>query len=88
MKQIGKGGFGKVYLAQASEYALKYDGICNIRNINNYVVIKKMDTLQLSKNKKELATNEATILKALHHPNIIQFYQSFVRVFLFFVHFS
>ena len=57
---LGEGAFGKAYLVQS-------------RQTDKLWVIKKVDLGPLSYDDRKSARQEADLLRALNHPNIIQF---------------
>lgn len=57
---LGEGSFGKAYLVQCVS-----DG--------TYCVIKQVDLGKMSDKEKKETLNEAKILEAFNHPNIIKF---------------
>jgi NIMA (never in mitosis gene a)-related kinase 1/4/5 len=67
IKVLGKGGFGTVTLVSSKN-----------KNDNRLYVLKEIK-LDNEKNKASEAMKEATLMKSLHHPNIIGYVQSFVE---------
>merc|ERR1719217_2031124 len=65
LKVIGKGAFGKAYLVRNTEV----DALC---------VVKQMDTGTMDPKDKDAAVKEATLLKKMRHPNIVQFQEVFM----------
>lgn len=65
VKNIGKGNMGACALARNNE-----DG--------RYYVIKQVDLAKLNKKERQQSLNEAKVLSALRHPNIINYYDSFL----------
>ena len=57
---LGEGSFGKAYLVQCL-------------SDNTYCVIKQVDLGKMSDQEKRETLNEAKILEAFNHPNIIRF---------------
>ena len=64
VKTLGKGSYGSAVLCTS-----KYDR-------RNYV-IKLIDTSNLSRSEIEGAKREASLLRSLHHPNIVRYHASF-----------
>ena len=62
VKVIGKGSFGEAVL---------------VRHNGALVVMKRIQLSQLSKKEQTEAENEIRILRRLHHPNIVQYLNSF-----------
>mmetsp|Transcript_30088 Transcript_30088/g.84780 ORF Transcript_30088/g.84780 Transcript_30088/m.84780 type:complete len:495 (+) Transcript_30088:118-1602(+) len=65
VKVIGKGAFGKAYLVRNTEADV-------------YVVVKQMETGQMDEKDKKASIKEASILKKMAHPNIIQYQEVFM----------
>eukprot|EP00929_Paragymnodinium_shiwhaense_P121307 TRINITY_DN93487_c0_g1_i1.p1 TRINITY_DN93487_c0_g1~~TRINITY_DN93487_c0_g1_i1.p1 ORF type:complete len:466 (+),score=123.95 TRINITY_DN93487_c0_g1_i1:93-1490(+) len=65
LKVIGKGSFGKAYLVRNTEA----DALC---------VVKQMDTGTMDPKDRDAAVKEATLLKKMRHPNIVQFQEVFM----------
>lgn len=63
---VGQGSFGVAVL-----YEKKHDG--------SQVVIKQINLSDLASAEREMAMNEVEVFSKLHHPNIIQYYDSFIR---------
>lgn len=63
---VGQGSFGVAVL-----YEKKYDG--------SHVVIKQINLSDLASVEREMAMNEVEVFSKLHHPNIIQYFDSFIR---------
>mmetsp|Transcript_70609 Transcript_70609/g.199338 ORF Transcript_70609/g.199338 Transcript_70609/m.199338 type:complete len:510 (+) Transcript_70609:82-1611(+) len=65
IKVIGQGSFGKAYL---------------VRNTEDNVdcVVKQMETAKMEPSDRNAAVKEATILKKMEHPNIIQYQEVFM----------
>ncbi|CUF43152.1 protein kinase, putative [Bodo saltans] len=65
VRNIGKGNMGACALARNNE-----DG--------RYYVIKQVDLAKLNKKERQQSLNEAKVLSALRHPNVINYYDSFL----------
>eukprot|EP00744_Colponema_vietnamica_P008063 GILI01011526.1.p1 GENE.GILI01011526.1~~GILI01011526.1.p1 ORF type:complete len:529 (+),score=93.61 GILI01011526.1:80-1666(+) len=65
VRNIGKGNMGTCYLARDNE-----DG--------KFFVIKQVDLAKLNKKERQQSLNEAKVLSALRHPNIINYVDSFL----------
>lgn len=63
-KVVGKGHFGKVFLAS------------NRKNAEHKVAIKVLNT---SEDKMREIQNEINVLKELDHPNIVKFYETYIE---------
>ena len=63
-REIGKGSFGRCFLVQREDSSGTID-----------CVIKEVDLTSLSASERDLARNEASIMKQLQHPNIIRFHE-------------
>lgn len=63
---VGQGSFGVAVL-----YEKKNDG--------SHVVIKQINLSDLASAEREMAMNEVEVFSQLHHPNIIQYFDSFIR---------
>lgn len=63
---VGQGSFGIAVL-----YQKKHDA--------SFVVIKQINLTDLASLEREMAMNEVEIFSKLHHPNIISYYDSFIR---------
>lgn len=66
IKTVGHGSFGVACLYRR----LKDDVL---------VVLKRINLMELTKQEKDMAMNEVDVFSKLNHPNIIQYYGSFVR---------
>ena len=66
VKVIGRGAFGMVSLYKR-------------KNDNRFVIIKQIPVEQLSKLDRQATVNEIKVLAMLHHPNIIEYYESFLH---------
>ena len=64
VKLLGQGGFGKAYLVRR----VKDSNMC---------VMKKIDIRGMSKEEKDQVLQEANLLEALSHPNIVNFIEVF-----------
>ena len=62
---IGKGNFGSI-----SKILRKTD--------NKILVWKELDYSLMSEKEKQNIVSEVNILKELHHPNIVQYYDSII----------
>ncbi|XP_017768234.1 PREDICTED: serine/threonine-protein kinase Nek8-like [Nicrophorus vespilloides] len=71
LKQLGKGTFGTVYLCERIHNKLK-------------IVVKEING-DLDNKQVEVAKNEVAVLKALNHPNVIQYYDSYLKNGTFFI---
>lgn len=60
IKLLGQGSYGKAYLVQ-------------VLSDNSYCVIKQMDLSAMNDEEKRDTLNEAKVLEALKHPNIVRF---------------
>ena len=60
IKLLGQGSFGKAYLVQSL-------------SDNSYCVIKQLDLSAMNEQEKRDTLNEAKVLEALKHPNIVRF---------------
>lgn len=67
IKEIGKGSYGVVSLMQ--------DKLDN----NRYVVVKTIKVKKKNISELKSAQQEASFLKQLHHPNVIQFFDAFQK---------
>ncbi|OHT00183.1 CAMK family protein kinase [Tritrichomonas foetus] len=65
VKDIGKGSYGQVSLMQ------------DTKDSNKYVVVKTIKIKKRNLDELRSAQQEANFLKELHHPNVIQYYDSF-----------
>lgn len=65
VRNIGKGNMGTAFLAKDNE-----DG--------RFYVIKQVDLAKLNKKERQQSLNEAKVLSALRHPNIINYVDSFL----------
>lgn len=65
VKNIGKGNMGACALARNNE-----DG--------RYYVIKQVDLAKLNKKERQQSLNEAKVLSSLRHPNIVNYFDSFL----------
>lgn len=63
---LGKGSYGKVYKVLW-------------RDKNEVCVMKRISFANLTKDAQQEALNEIAVSKDLHHPNIIQYYNSFLE---------
>lgn len=52
--------------------------LCERKHNKRKIVIKRIN-MDLNREGVELAKNEVAVLKSLNHPNIIQFYDSYVK---------
>jgi len=68
VKRLGKGGFGDVWLGETVYGA-------SAEKLDNLVAIKKVDTS--TKVGEAYAAREITVLKELHHPNIVKLIKVF-----------
>lgn len=66
LKMVGAGSFGIAVLYQRDT-----DGA--------QVVIKQISLTDLTSLERQLAMNEVVVFSKLHHPNIIQYFNSFIR---------
>eukprot|EP01065_Artemidia_motanka_P018368 TRINITY_DN21682_c0_g1_i1.p1 TRINITY_DN21682_c0_g1~~TRINITY_DN21682_c0_g1_i1.p1 ORF type:complete len:531 (+),score=204.59 TRINITY_DN21682_c0_g1_i1:195-1787(+) len=65
IRNIGRGNMGACYLMRNNED-------------QRYYVIKQIDLAKMSKKERQQALNEARVLSALKHPNIINYVDSFL----------
>merc|ERR1719489_9807 len=65
IKMIGKGAFGTVYLTS------------RIRD-KKLLILKEINVEDMTKDERSSAIVEVQILKRLHHPNIIKYYENFI----------
>ncbi|KAJ9436062.1 putative serine/threonine-protein kinase nek3, partial [Diplonema papillatum] len=65
LKNIGKGNMGACYLMRNNDDGRQY-------------VMKQIDLVNMSKRERKQALNEARVLNALKHPNIINYVDSFL----------
>ncbi|KAG5876755.1 hypothetical protein JTB14_001231 [Gonioctena quinquepunctata] len=71
VKQLGKGTFGTVQLCE--------------RIHNKQKIVVKQIITELEGQQLEAAKNEVAILKSLNHPNIIQYYDSYILKGIFYI---
>jgi NIMA (never in mitosis gene a)-related kinase 1/4/5 len=65
-KVVGEGSYGKALLC--------------VRKVDKRMcIIKQIATGKLSKKEQKLTEQEAALLRNLHHPNIVQFWDSFIN---------
>lgn len=63
---VGRGAYGTVYLCR--------------RLVDNYlVIIKQIPVEEMTKEERQSALNEVTVLSRFKHPNIIRYFHSFVE---------
>jgi NIMA (never in mitosis gene a)-related kinase len=63
---VGRGAYGTVYLCR--------------RRVDNYlVIIKQIPVEEMTKEERQSALNEVTVLSRFKHPNIIRYFESFVE---------
>ncbi|KAL4427207.1 hypothetical protein ABPG74_022294 [Tetrahymena malaccensis] len=68
IKVVGKGSFGYAVLVQS-----------NTENNKKYYVIKIIDISKMDRKQREEALNEVHVLKAMKHPYIITYRESFIE---------
>ncbi|XP_060929645.1 serine/threonine-protein kinase Nek8 [Limanda limanda] len=66
IKVVGRGAFGIVHL-------------CRRRSDGAFVILKEIPVEQMSRDERLSAQNECQVLKLLHHPNIIEYYENFLE---------
>ncbi|MEQ2244027.1 Serine/threonine-protein kinase Nek8 [Ilyodon furcidens] len=66
IKVVGRGAFGIVHL-------------CQRRSDGAFVILKEIPVEQMSRDERLAAQNECQVLKLLHHPNIIEYYENFLE---------
>ncbi|XP_015239379.1 PREDICTED: serine/threonine-protein kinase Nek8 [Cyprinodon variegatus] len=66
IKVVGRGAFGIVHL-------------CRRRSDGAFVILKEIPVEQMSRDERLAAQNECQVLKLLHHPNIIEYYENFLE---------
>ncbi|XP_036005914.1 serine/threonine-protein kinase Nek8 isoform X1 [Fundulus heteroclitus] len=66
IKVVGRGAFGIVHL-------------CRRRGDGAFVILKEIPVEQMSRDERLAAQNECQVLKLLHHPNIIEYYENFLE---------
>ncbi|XP_023015082.2 serine/threonine-protein kinase Nek8 [Leptinotarsa decemlineata] len=71
VRQLGKGTFGTVQLCE--------------RIHNKQKIVVKQIVTELEGQQLEAAKNEVVILKSLNHPNVIQYYDSYIQKGLFYI---
>ncbi len=67
VKVVGRGAFGTVYLCRRRR-----------SGSNANVIVKQIPVEQLSLSDRQATLNEVKVLSMLHHPNIIEYHDSFV----------
>ena len=65
LKEIGKGTFGKAFKAHS-------------KLSSSQVVIKKIETSQMTTRQRQEAVNEVNVLKKLRHPYIVKHFDNFI----------
>lgn len=66
IRTVGRGAYGTVYLCR--------------RRVDNYlVIIKQIPVEEMTKEERQSALNEVTVLSRFKHPNIIRYFDSFVE---------
>ena len=65
VRVLGKGNFGKAYLAENTEDQVQ-------------CVVKQMETNNMSEKERQESEREARVLKKMDHPNIIRFHEVFM----------
>ena len=78
-KKIGQGASGSVYVAKIQENAISpvAQRIYRTQGSKSQVAIKQMDLR--NQPRKELIVNEIIVMKESHHPNIVNFLDSFLQ---------
>ncbi|CAB1418378.1 unnamed protein product [Pleuronectes platessa] len=66
IKVVGRGAFGIVHL-------------CRRRSDGAFLILKEIPVEQMSRDERLSAQNECQVLKLLHHPNIIEYYENFLE---------
>ncbi|XP_035698278.1 serine/threonine-protein kinase Nek8-like isoform X2 [Branchiostoma floridae] len=66
IRVVGRGAYGTVYL-------------CKRLDAQKEVIIKQIPIEQMTKDERQSALNEVRVLSMLHHPNIIEYYESFLE---------
>ncbi|XP_070591604.1 serine/threonine-protein kinase Nek8 isoform X5 [Erythrolamprus reginae] len=66
IRVVGRGAFGIVHL-------------CLRRLDQKLVILKQIPVEQMSKDERLAAQNECQVLKLLHHPHIIEYYENFLE---------
>ncbi|XP_047247169.1 serine/threonine-protein kinase Nek8 isoform X2 [Girardinichthys multiradiatus] len=53
--------------------------LCQRRSDGAFVILKEIPVEQMSRDERLAAQNECQVLKLLHHPNIIEYYENFLE---------